>query len=148
MDLLGRLSNPSPKVLAVLDLSLPAARPARKRAAKPESQLRVGDVRDAMIAVLAEAGKPLRVSVIHERVVQKLGEPVTYGHVKDFLSVRSRGLEEKRLFAKAGSGRYLLHGSVDPEQLWPKVGCERSSRSAAERQGDSRSRTDPERSDS
>ena len=66
---------------------LPSCRiDAPKRQARPAVALRVGAVRDAMIAVLAEDCGPLPVKVIHERVARRLEGRVTYGHVKDFLT--------------------------------------------------------------
>jgi hypothetical protein len=72
---------------------------------------RLGDVRDAIIAVLAEEDGPLRVAEIYDRVVARLGEPPpSYLHGKDSLSHRSRGLEP--LYERLGYGLYRLRASA------------------------------------
>jgi hypothetical protein len=57
-----------------------------------------------MVAVLREEGDFLRVAEIYARVEQRLGRPVGYEHVRDFLNHRSRG--KKQLFEREGYGMY------------------------------------------
>ena len=115
MDLVGQLANPDRKLSGFLNLPIPEAEGRPRRPVKRVARHRLGDVRDAMIAVLAEAGGPLRTAVIYERVVARLGEPApTYMHVKDFLSHRSRG--DKQLFVREGYGRYRLLGSGETNE--------------------------------
>ena len=107
MVLTGQLCNPSKTLQNILSLPLPSCSEKSARFVRPLiRQRRLGDVRDAMIAVLSEEGDFLRVAEIYERVGQRLEEPATYQHVKDFLNHRSRG--EKPLFERQGYGRYRI----------------------------------------
>lgn len=110
MDLRGQLSNPSKLLESLLALRLPVSGQTSGRSRRPsrqEPRRRLGDVRDAMIAVLAESGGELRVGQIYEQVARRLGAPVpSYDHVKDFLNHRSRG--DRRLFVRLGYGMYRL----------------------------------------
>jgi hypothetical protein len=73
-----------------------------------------------MIAVLDEADEPLRTHVIYDCVVERLGEPKpTYGHVRDFLSHRSRG--DRRLFERLGYGTYRLPRRKSVEVGFPRM---------------------------
>ena len=51
----------------------------------PDGRRRFGSVRDAILAVLTEAGGEMRVGEIHERVEQLLGEPVPGSSVRMYL---------------------------------------------------------------
>jgi hypothetical protein len=82
--------------------------------------------RYAVIAVLTEAGEPLRTAEIYERVVKRLGVPVTYGNVKDFLGARSH--PPRQLFERVGWGRCRVGEDVSIDGLWPRV-CGRRTRS-------------------
>lgn len=112
MDLIGQLSNPSEKLETLLSLELSGARAEPRPEAPRVRKHRLGAVRDTMIAVLEEAGGPVRTAVIYEQVVERLGEPKpTYRHVRDFLSHRSRG--DDPLFARSGYGLYALRDRID-----------------------------------
>jgi len=107
VELTRQLYNPSTTLQNLLNLPLPAASDAPARSLKPlVRQRRLGDVRDAMIAVLREEGGPLKTAEIYDRVGQKLEAPIGYQHVKNFLNHRSRG--ERQLFERVGFGRYRL----------------------------------------
>lgn len=110
MDLRRQLSNLPKRVEILFSLRLDeATRPTgrSRKPAKPEPRRRLGDVRDAMIAVLAESGGEMRVGLIYEQVVLRLGEPTpSYQNVRDFLNHRSRG--DRQLFVRLGYGVYRL----------------------------------------
>lgn len=115
MELTGQLYNLSKSLQIILSLPLPASSEKSARVVKSlVRQRRLGDVRDAMIAVLSEQDESLRVAEIYERVQQKLEGPVSYQHLKDFLSHRSRG--EKQLFEREGWGRYRLWSPPGPAE--------------------------------
>lgn len=108
MDLTAQLINPSKSLQNLLSLPWPESRKKSARFGTPWiPERRLGDVRDAMIAVLGEEGDPLRVADIYARVQTRLEGPVSYQHVKDFLNHRSRG--DRRLFERHGYGRYGLY---------------------------------------
>jgi hypothetical protein len=113
MELSGQLHN-LPKTLEyLLSLPVPAASEVSVRVVKPlVAKRRLGDVRDAMVALLREEGDCLRVAEIHQRVEQRLDGPVSYSHVRDYLNHRSRG--EKQLFERNGHGLYGLRA---PDEL-------------------------------
>ncbi len=118
VDLTGQLHNLPKPVEYLLSLPLPAASETSVRAVKPwVVKRRLGDVRDAMIAVLREEGEFLRVAEIYRRVEQRLDGPVSYQHVRDFLNHRSRG--EKQLFERQGYGLYRLWVPDGPLEVGP-----------------------------
>ena len=107
MDLTGQLHNLPKPVEYLFSLPVQADYETSVRVVKPwVAKRRLGEVRDAMIAVLREGGDYIRVADIHARVEQKLECPVSYQHVKDVLSNRSRN--EKQLFERKGYGLYRL----------------------------------------
>jgi hypothetical protein len=107
MDLIGQLSNPPALLKRVLDVPVPQGRVEQVAALRAGPRRRLGDIRHAIVAVLAEEGGPLRVAEIYERVVARLDEPPpSYLHVKDSLSHRSRGSEP--LYERLGYGLYQL----------------------------------------
>jgi hypothetical protein len=123
MDLTGQLHNLPKPIEYLLSLPVPpdsdvSVRPVRPRVVKR----RLGEARDAMVAVLRDEGDYLRVAEIYRRVEQRLDGPVSYQHVKDFLNLRSRG--EKQLFERKGYGLYRLWASdadgVGPSHMPPK----------------------------
>lgn len=115
MDLTGQLHNPCKSLQFILSLPVPASSEMSVRVGKPWiRQRRLGDVRDAMIDVLRDEGDFLRVAVIYERVQQRLEQPTTYQHVRDFLNHRSRG--EKQLFEREGYGRYRIWSPPEPTE--------------------------------
>ena len=130
VDLTGQLSNLSQSLQALFSLPLPPPGRVVSRAGKPiVKKRRLGDVRDAMIAVLAQENGYLRVAEIYERVGKQLDGPVAHQYIRDFLNNRSRG--EKPLFERGDWGHYRLHQALDVNQLWPTVGEARTEPSAS-----------------
>jgi hypothetical protein len=119
VDLTGQLANLSEKLKALLDQPLPTPSVGPSAASdKPfAARRRLGDIRDAMVEVLAQESDFLQVADIYARVVMKLEEPVTYDYVKDFLNSRTR--TKPPLFERGGWGRYRLHPELDVTRLWP-----------------------------
>jgi hypothetical protein len=110
MDLTGRLSNHG---LTTLFQRLTArdwrqaAPPSRAASGvAPDGRRRFGTVRDAIVAVLEQAGCELRVRDIHEGVEKLLGESVSSSSVKDYLR---KGCRRKTpLFEYLGRRGYRL----------------------------------------
>lgn len=110
MDLVGRLSNPD---LTTLLQSLTArgwkqALPRHSSAAgiAPDGRRKFGTVRDAIVAVLEQAGCELRVRDIHEAVEELLGESVSTSSVKDYL--RKGCQRQSPIFEYRGREGYRL----------------------------------------
>jgi hypothetical protein len=107
MDLSGQLHNLPKPVEYLLSLAVPAASEVSARIPTAwATKRRLGDVRDAMIAVLREEGECLPVAEIYRRVEQRVDGAVSYSHVRDYLNHRSRG--EKPLFERTRHGVYGL----------------------------------------
>jgi hypothetical protein len=79
MSLVGLLSNRGLKALLQFLTSRAwkqaQRRPLFARGGAPDGRRKFGTVRDAILAVLEDAGSALRVRDIHERVEKLLGEP-------------------------------------------------------------------------
>ena len=89
MGLVGRLSNHDLTTL-LQRLTARDWKPAERQrpsagGVAPGGRRKFGTVRDAIVAVLVEAGCELRVRDIHEGVEQLLGESVSSSSVKDYL---------------------------------------------------------------
>jgi hypothetical protein len=72
------------------------------RGVAPDGRRTYGALRDAIIAVLEDAGRDLSVAEIHPRVEESLGEPVSEGSVKAYLWAHSR---RQRTLVERGSVR-------------------------------------------
>ena len=114
MDLVGSLSSHE---TAVLFQSLTVRKwkqaPARahRGGVAPDGRRKFGALRDAIVAVLREAGGELRVREIHERVEAHIGEPVSRGSVKAYMRV---GCQRRLpLFEYLGDHGYRL-------SAWPR----------------------------
>ena len=110
MDLVGRLSNHDLtgllQGLTARDWRQAAPRDRPASGIAPDGRRRFGAVRDAIVAVLGEAGVELRVRDIHARVEAHLGETVSRGSVKAYMRL---GCKRKRpLFEYLGHRGYRL----------------------------------------
>jgi hypothetical protein len=110
MVLTGRLSNHD---LAALLQRLTAHDwrqadpPQRARSGiAPDGRRKFGTVRDAIVAVLEQAGCELRVRDIHVGVEKLLGSPVSSSSVKDYLRRDCR--RRTPLFEYCGKSGYRL----------------------------------------
>ena len=114
MDLVGSLSNHETAVL-FQSLTVRKRKQAPARADRggvaPDGRRKFGAIRDAIVAVLREAGGELRVREIHERVEAHIGEPVSRGSAKAYMRV---GCQRRLpLFEYLGDHGYRL-------SAWPR----------------------------
>ena len=72
----------------------------------PDGRRKFGAIRDAIVAVLEQADRPLRVRDVHARVEQLLGEQVSRGAVKAYLW--SAAHRATPLFQRCGNEGYRL----------------------------------------
>lgn len=80
--------------------------PPRPRDRPRDGKLKFGTVSTAVVAVLAEAGQPLRFVDIHARVEALLPVPVSRATVKAFLSDEAN--RKKSRFVRVARGLYAL----------------------------------------
>ncbi len=80
--------------------------PARRRERARDGKLKFGTVSSAVLAVLADKGKPMRFIEIHASVEGHLGMPVSRSSVKQFLSDEAR--RRKPRFVRLARGLYQL----------------------------------------
>jgi hypothetical protein len=116
MHLSGQYSNPSAPLKAVLGLldgdaagpqdaaEETAAYPAPASGRPTPPQLRWGAIQAAILIVLGEAKKPMRVREVHARVEGHLGLKVSYHTVCSFLI--AAGKSPRSGVLKAGYGTY------------------------------------------
>jgi hypothetical protein len=110
MDLVGSLSNPDQATLfqslMARDWKQAGRRHPSASGAAPDGRRKFGTVRDAIVAVLEQAGCELRVRDIHEGVEKLLGEHVSSSSVKDYLRKSCR--RKAPLFEYRGKRGYRL----------------------------------------
>lgn len=110
MVLTGGLSNhPFKDLLQCLTRSASHKdRPKRKKSSGgwPDGRRKFGTVSSAVVAVLAQADREMRVGEIHAEVERLLDGNVSFYSVTDYLHARSRGV--KPLFSRPQYGHYLL----------------------------------------
>jgi hypothetical protein len=110
MDLTGRLSNPDLTTLLQRLMARDWKQVARQHPSAggvaPDGRRKFGTVRDAIVAVLEQAGCDLRVRDIHEDVEKLLREPVSSSSVKDYLRKGCR--RSTPLFEYRGRRGYRL----------------------------------------
>jgi hypothetical protein len=110
MDLIGRLSSHDLTTLlqrlTARDWKQADCRHLSAGGVAPDGRRKFGTGRDAIVAVLEQAGCELRVRDIHERVEKLLGEPVSSSSVKAYLR---RGCRRRSpLFEYRGRTGYRL----------------------------------------
>jgi hypothetical protein len=86
-------------------------RPVRRSAARPrdrtrDGKLKYGTVLDAVLAVMAEADRPLRYIEIHARVEMLMGMSVPKTSVKHLLHMEKR--RKTHRIVRVGDGVYCL----------------------------------------
>jgi hypothetical protein len=110
MVLIGALSNQDLRTLyqrlTTRDWKQAVRRHAFACGVAPDGRRKFGSVRDAIVAVLAEADGELRVREIYERVEGLLGEPVARSSVSDCLRKGCR--RRMPLFEYLGRAGYRL----------------------------------------
>jgi hypothetical protein len=110
MGLVGRLSNHDLTTLfqslTAHDRRQVAPRDGLTSGVAPDGRRKFGTVRDAIVAVLKQAGSELRVRDIHEGVEKLLGDSVSRSSVKDYLRKGCR--RKDPLFEYRGRGCYRL----------------------------------------
>jgi hypothetical protein len=108
VHLLGRLTNPSAPLLAVFealpDEPIKASAPSEPVA--PTGRLGNGEIKRAVVKVLAAADGPMRVVDICPAVEHLLGRSVAKDSVYSCLSTCARGKQPQ--FERVGEGRYRL----------------------------------------
>ena len=92
--------------LTMRDMTQPLRTSSVGGGAAPDGRRKFGSLRDAIVAVLQEADRELRVREVHAAVEQLLGEPVSRGSVKSYLRVGCR--RKQPLFAYSGPRGYRL----------------------------------------
>jgi hypothetical protein len=80
--------------------------PPRSRDRSRDGKLKFGTVSGAVLAVLAEAGGPLRYIEIHSRVERRLGLAVPKSSVKHLLHLEARRTRQR--IERVGRGLYVL----------------------------------------
>jgi hypothetical protein len=81
-------------------------RSARPRNRSRDGKLKYGTVSGATLAVLAEAGRPLRYIEIQSKVELLLGQPVPKSSVKHLLHLEAR--RHRQRIERVGRGLYRL----------------------------------------
>ena len=81
-------------------------RRSRRQEGWPDGRRAFGTVRNAIVAVLAEAGCEMKVKAVHTGVEQLLGKSVSRHSVSGYLAVRARG--SRPLFERTHHGHYRL----------------------------------------
>lgn len=112
MHLVGQLSNPAPKLKAILDLSRSGVKPKEGRARPSPRELRRlgnGVVQRAIMQVLRAADEPMRTGEIQAGVERLLGHPVAKESVSWSLRTGSRGDEPR--FEQVAYATYRLRWS-------------------------------------
>lgn len=106
MQLVGRLSNPSPKLQAILGLSRSSVKLGPQACPQMPRRLGNGVIKRAVIRVLACADGPMRTGDIQAGVEHLLGHPVAKESVSWSLRSGSRG--EKSRFECVAYATYRL----------------------------------------
>jgi hypothetical protein len=115
MDLLGVFSNPVGPLKTMLEgTHWIRAEDPRKQLSQSSKAVRAacaghrrrGWVLDAIVRVLAERQKPMRLKEIHAAVEALLGEPVRWASVKASLAGNISGSSPR--FIRVGRGKYGL----------------------------------------
>jgi hypothetical protein len=108
LDLVGRLSNQGLTALfqGLTTRSWKQAVVRHVPGVAPDGRRKFGTVRDAIVAVLEQAGEELRVRDIHAGVEELLGESVSGSSVRDYLRKGSR--RSTPLFEYRGERGYRL----------------------------------------
>jgi len=110
MDLVGRLSNPEATTLFQRLMAGDWRQAPRQHASAsgvaPDGRRKFGTVRDAIVAVLEQAGCELRVREIQKSVEDSLGGPVSPSSVRDYLRKGCR--RRVPLFEYCGRNGYRL----------------------------------------
>lgn len=109
MHLVGQLSNPSPSLRSILDLSESSVKPkAPQSRPLPRESKRLGNgvVQRAIVKVLAAADRPMRTGEIEAAVERLLGHPVGRESVSWSLRMGSRG--PKPRFERVAYATYRL----------------------------------------
>jgi hypothetical protein len=101
-DLQGSLARLAKKLAAVRANGGPRRQPTtcRQRPRRP------GWVLKAIVRVMADQGKPMRVKDIHAAVETALGEPVATSSIKTALVANATG--PSRRLVRVAPGRYVL----------------------------------------
>jgi hypothetical protein len=109
MHLVGQLSNPSPRLQSILDLSASRVKRKTTRAQSQPPQRRLGNgvVQRAVIRVLSDAGGPMRTGEVQAGVERLLGHPVAKESVSWSLRMGSREAKPTH-FERVSYGRYRL----------------------------------------
>lgn len=106
--MVGQLSNPSPRLRSILDLS---ASRVKRRTTQPGSQpaqrrLGNGVVQRAVMQVLGDAYGPMRTGAVQAGVERLLGHPVAKESISWSLRTGSRG--ERPYFERVAYATYRL----------------------------------------
>lgn len=108
MHFVGQLSRPSSRLQAILDFETPVAKSSESILPSPNRQrLGNGVVQRAIIGVLAEAGEPMPIAVIHAAVERRLGQSVSMDSVSWCLRMDVKKGEGGR-FERTSYGVYRL----------------------------------------
>jgi hypothetical protein len=97
MHLVGQLSNPSPRLQSILDLSANRVKPSARQPRSQPTQRRLGNgvVQRAVMEVLCAADGPMRTGAVQAGVEQLLGHPVAKESVSWSLRMGSRGKQPR-----------------------------------------------------
>jgi hypothetical protein len=106
MHLVGQLSNPSPRLQSILDLSGSRVKPKIMQSRSQLAQRRLGNgvIQRAVIRVLGDADEPMRTGEIQAGVERLLGHPVAKESVSWSLRTGSRGAKPR--FERVGYATY------------------------------------------
>jgi hypothetical protein len=88
---------------------------SRKALQKSSAKRNFGEVGDAVVRVLADAGSELRMIDVHAAVEDLLGEPVAHSSVKNYLA-RGSNQRKTRLFERVSRGRYRGLRELRPDE--------------------------------
>jgi hypothetical protein len=110
MRLVGQLSNPSPRLQSILDLSSIRFKPeVQVQSESPQRRHGNGVVQRAVMRVLSDADGPMKTGAVHAGVEALLKHPVSKESVSWVLRMKSRG--EDRRCERVAYATYCLRSA-------------------------------------